>query len=112
MGEAVSRKQIRLTGENIAEIARTYHSWRGQSGAGVYEDVPGFCRVGTFAEIEAQGFAVSPGRYVGSAEIDDDVASFDERMAQLIETLAVELDRAEHMTAEVKTALGAVGYDL
>ena len=55
MGEAVSRKQIRLTDEEIAEVARTYHAWRGQREAGEYEDKPGFCFAATADAIKAQG---------------------------------------------------------
>ncbi|MTD42835.1 N-6 DNA methylase [Conexibacter sp. W3-3-2] len=112
MGEAVSRKQIRLSDEDVAEIARTYHAWRGQPEAGEYEDRPGFCRAATLEQVEAQGFGLSPGRYVGAAETVDDEVAFETRMIELIERLSLDLSLADELTAEVRSALGAVGYDV
>lgn len=112
MGEAVSRKQIRLTDKETTEIARTYHAWRGQPEAGDYEDRLGFCRSSMLAEIEAQGFVVSPGRYVGAPEEEEDEVAFEERMTELVEGLAADFARSDELTAEVRKALGAVGYEL
>jgi type I restriction enzyme M protein len=111
MGEAISRKQIHLTDDEIAEIARTYHAWRGQSEAGEYEDRPGFCTAATLVEIEAQGYMVSPGRFVGAPEEEEGELAFEERMAELLEALAADFSKSNELASEVKTALGAVGYE-
>lgn len=112
MGEAVSRKQIVLTKDEVAEIARTYHAWRGQPEAGEYEDRLGFCRSATLAEVEEQGFVLSPGRFVGAPEEEEDEVAFEERMAELVDGLTEDFKRADELSAEVKKALGAVGYEL
>ncbi|HST54466.1 MAG TPA: class I SAM-dependent DNA methyltransferase [Solirubrobacteraceae bacterium] len=112
MGEAISRKQKRLTEAEIAEVARTYHAWRGQTEAGEYQDVLGFCVSSTIEEIEAEDWVVAPGRYVGAPEEEEDQAAFEERITSLVEGLAADFARAEDLTAQVRQALGAVGYDL
>ena len=61
-----------LTEEDIAKIAGTYHAWRGDKGAGKYEDIAGFCKSVTLDEIRKQGHVLTPGRYVGAEEIEDD----------------------------------------
>jgi type I restriction enzyme M protein len=111
MGEAISRSQKRLTESEVAEIARTYHTWRGQSG-GEYEDRAGFCRVASLEEVEEQGFGISPGRFVGAPDEEEDDVAFEERMAELVEALAGDFERADALTLEVRKALEAVSYDL
>lgn len=112
MGEAISRKQIRLTDDEVSEIAGTYHSWRGQAEAVAYEDHPGFCRSVTLEEIAAHGFVGSPGRYVGAPVEEEDEIAYAERMAELTEGLAGDFARSDQLTAEVRMALRAVGHDL
>lgn len=111
MGNKVSRTQIHLAPEEVAEISRTYHSWRGQPEAGDYQDMPGFCRAVGANEIEQHDFVVSPARYVGTALSEVDALPFEERMEVLIEGLRADFARADQLTSEVRRALGAVGYD-
>jgi len=83
MGRLIDRTHRELTDEEIARIAGTYHAWRGlpaevsaQAGekeAGKYEDVPGFCKSATLETIAAHGHVLTPGRYVGAEEIEDDL---------------------------------------
>lgn len=112
MGEAVSRKQIHLTNDEVARLATTYHAWRSEDGAVAYEDVPGFCAAAKLADIAAQDFAVSPGRYVGANELEEDDAAFDERVSGLVAELGRDFARSDALISEVARALGAVGYDL
>ena len=65
---------------NIATIADTYHAWRGDKDAGKYEDIAGFCKSATTTEIAAHGHVLSPGRYVGAEEVEDDGESFEEKI--------------------------------
>ena len=66
----------------------------------------------TLDEIEKHGFALTPGRYVGAPESEEDEIEFEERMAELVDRLADEMAESERLTGEVKKALGRVGYEL
>lgn len=112
MGEAVSRKQIRLTEGEIDEIAVAYRAWRGEADAGEYEDRLGFCKAATIAEIEKQDFALSPGRYVGAPEDEEDEVAFEERMALLVDGLSEDFAVVEQLSTDVKEALEAIGFAL
>ena len=81
-----------LTAEDIAKIAGTYHAWRGTASAREadlkYEDIPGFCYSADLEEIRKHDHILTPGRYVGAAEIDD---ADDEPIAEKIDRLTKEL---------------------
>jgi len=111
LGRKISRTQIEFTNEEIARIANTYYAWRGTSDA-EYEDEKGFCASVTLDEIEKHGFALTPGRYVGAPESEEDEIEFEEKMAGLVDRLAEELAESERLTAEVRKALGTVGYEV
>lgn len=111
MGEAVSRKQIRLNDSELSEIARAYHAWRGQPEAGLYSDIPGFCRAATIDEIGEHGYTLGPGRYVGAPDEEEAEGSFESRMEALVVELSDELTAADALSVAVREALGAVGYD-
>lgn len=75
---------------------------------GVYVDVPGLCKVATRAEIEAQGWSLNPGRYVGIAEVDDDDEDFDEKLGTLHAEFTRLSDEAEHLRAKVDAAVTGI----
>ncbi len=108
MGQKISRTQIELSDDEITRIVDTYSAWRGQPGAGTYADDPGFCASVDLAGIEGQGFTLSPGRYVGAPEEEEDEVAFEERMAELVETLEAEMTENERLAAEVRRALSRV----
>lgn len=110
MGQKISRTQIELGDEEIERVVGVYSAWRGQAGAAGYADVPGFCVSAETSAIEAQGFTLSPGRYVGAPEEEEDEVAFEERMAELVETLEAEMAENERLAGEVKAALARVGY--
>ena len=78
--------------EEIGEMARLYHAWRGEKGAGKYEDRPGFCKAVATKEIEAFGWVLTPGRYVGAEGMAEDGEPFASKLRKL--TLRLE----EHFT--------------
>jgi type I restriction enzyme M protein len=111
MGSKISRTQIELTEEEIRRIASTYHAWRGTTDED-YNDEPGFCRGSDLKEIEATGFALSPGRYVGTPKDDEDTIAFEEKMVALSERLSKEIAENERIIVEIKAAMIHIGYEL
>jgi type I restriction enzyme M protein len=83
LGCMADRTHRELSDEDIAHVARTYHAWRGEKKAGEYKDVPGFCKSATMEEMTAQGYVLTPGRYVGSEEVEEDSEPFKEKMRRL-----------------------------
>ncbi len=109
MGQKISRTQIELSDEEIARIVGTYHRWRGTL-EGEYVDEAGFCKSASLDEVEAAGFTLSPGRYVGAPETEEDEVEFEERMATLVERLSEEMAENETLAGDVKEALVRIGY--
>jgi len=89
---------------------RTYHAWRGEKDAGKYEDVPAFCKSATLKDIEAHGHVLTPGRYVGAEEIEDDGVPFEEKMAELSAELYEQMAEAEELDAAIRQNLEVLGY--
>jgi type I restriction enzyme M protein len=111
MGRKISRTQIELTDEEIERLASTYHRWRGTEQP-EYQDESGFSKSAVLEEVEAAGLTLSPGRYVGAPESEEDEIAFEERMATLIDQLADEMDRNERLAKAVKSSLSQSGYEL
>ena len=73
--------------DDLAKIASTYHAWRGEEKDGEYEDVAGYSKAASLDEIKANDYVLTPGRYVGAADIEDDGIPFEEKMRELSQTL-------------------------
>ncbi len=110
LGTLVDRVHRELTDEDIARIAGTYHAWRGDQGAGNCEDVAGFCKSVTRAEIEGHGFVLTPGRYVGAEEIEDDGEPFEEKMPRLVAELEAQFVEAERLEDIIRAKFKGLGY--
>jgi type I restriction enzyme M protein len=110
MGVMTDRTHRDLTGEEIERIAGTYHAWRGDEGAGEYEDVPGFCRSVTVEEVAEQGYVLTPGRYVGAEEVEDDGEPFEEKMERLTVELQEQFVESARLEGEIKGNLRRMGY--
>ncbi|WP_232547972.1 type I restriction-modification system subunit M [Propioniciclava soli] len=85
MGHMESRTHRNLSPEDAAKIADTYNAWRGDPDLQPYEDVPGFCVSATTQQVSEAGYALSPGRYVGTEAIEDDGIPVAEKIALLTE---------------------------
>ncbi len=109
LGTLVDRVHRELSDDDIAKIADTYHRWRGD-GAGKYEDVPGFCKSATTEEIAAHQFVLTPGRYVGAEEVEDDGEPFDEKMKRLVATLEEQFAEGARLEKEIRKNLRGLGY--
>jgi len=110
MGSLVDRVHRDLSEEEIGEIARTYHAWRGEKKDGDYEDKPGFCKSASLEEIKSHDYILTPGRYVGAADIEDDGIPFEEKMAELSATLYKQMREGAELNAVIRRNLEVLGY--
>ncbi len=96
-----------FTLEDIDLIAGTFHAWRrGQR----YEDQPGFCRAVTIADIRRHDYALTPGRYVGLVEQEDDGEPFEEKMARLTAQLRKQFENSAQLEEVIRGNLKGLGY--
>ena len=110
LGVLMDRVHRELTDDEVAEIARTYHAWRGEASAGKYEDKSGFCNAASLKEIESHGHVLTPGRYVGAEEVEDDGIPFEEKMAELSAELYEQMTEGEELDAAIRQNLETLGY--
>ncbi len=108
LGVLVSRRQRVFSNDDIARITDAYHAWRDAEPESKYEDVDGFCRSATRQEIEEQGWILTPGRYVGTPEVDEEEEAPSERLARLRLELIAQMDETASSAARLKDALEAV----
>ena len=125
MGEMVDRTHRTLTDEDVETIAGTYHAWRSGKSIHVgaqhaapdapnppkaYEDIPGFCKSATLEEIAKHGFVLTPGRYVGVEEVEDDGEPFEEKMERLTSTLREQMAESRRLDEAIRANLEELGY--
>ncbi|KQX88793.1 type I restriction-modification system subunit M [Variovorax sp. Root473] len=107
----ISRVQCELTDEAIDRVANTVAAWRGDAPLPAYEDVAGFCRSVKLEEISQHGHVLTPGRYVGAEEIEDDDEAFAERMQKLAEKLGEQMAKGGELDLLIRKKLGRLGYE-
>jgi len=107
MGYMADRTHRELSEEDIFEIADTYHTWRGEEGE--YVDDKGFCKSVTLDEVKKHDYILTPGRYVGFAEEEDDGVPFEEKMAELSAKLYEQFAEADRLEAAIKRNLEVLG---
>jgi type I restriction enzyme M protein len=110
MGTLVDRVHKDFSDEEIGKIAEVYHAWRGEKKAGKYADVAGFCKSATVDDIREHGYVLTPGRYVGTAEIEDDGVPFEEKMGELSARLYGQFVEADRLEAVIRRNLEVLGY--
>lgn len=108
MGTMVNRRLREMTTEDIAKIAATFAAFDGET----LEDVKGYCAVVTTENIAKQDYILTPGRYVGIEEQEDDGEPFEEKMARLTGELSEMFKRSHKLEDEIRKRLGAIGYDV
>ena len=108
MGFMVDRKHRDLSDEDIAKLADTFTAFQN----GELEEVKGFCAVATTEEIAKQDYILTPGRYVGIEEQEDDGEPFDEKMKRLTSELSEMFEKSHELENEIREKLGAIGYEL
>ena len=107
MGTLIDRVHRELTEEDIAKIADTYHAWK--SGK-KYKDVAGFCKSSTLKEIQEQGYVLTPGRYVGAADVEEDDEPFEEKMARLTKELEAQFEESDKLEILIRSNLEKLNY--
>lgn len=110
LGVLVDRTRRELTDEEVQKIADTYHAWRDEKDAGEYADVSGFCKSATLEDIRKHGHVLTPGRYVGAADVEDDGEPFEEKMARLSRLWREQRAEAVRLDAVIKANLKELGY--
>ena len=136
MGYMVNRTLKELTNDDIAKITQTYHIWRGEELATEsakpesaqkeqsadkeqsaqkeqeqeYKDVAGYCKSATLADIKANDYVLTPGRYVGAADIIDDGIPFETKMSELSQTLYSQMTQSDALDNAIRQNLEALGY--
>ena len=110
LGSMISRVQAELTDDIIERIASTVAAWRGENESD-YQDIAGYCRSVSLDEIAQHGHVLTPGRYVGAEEVEDDDDAFADKMQTLTEKLGEQMAKGEELDALIRLKLGSLGYD-
>lgn len=105
LGHMVDRTRKEFSDDDIDKITRAYHAWRGEGDAGAYEDVPGFCKSASLDEIKSHGYILTPGRYVGAADVEDDDIPFADRFSALRSKLNLQLSDSDTLSAAISDRL-------
>jgi type I restriction enzyme M protein len=125
LGRMIDRVHRELTDDDIGKIAGTYHLWRGDPhpaplplGEGVrrtgegresqYKDIPGFCKSATLADIRAHGHVLTPGRYVGAEEAEDDGEPFEQKMKRLTAKLEEQFAESAKLEKAIRRNLAGL----
>ncbi|MEK6708026.1 MAG: class I SAM-dependent DNA methyltransferase [Pseudomonadota bacterium] len=122
LGTLIDRVHRELTDADIAKIASTYHAWRGDSlesrhsresgNPWAYTDIPGFCKSADLDLIKQHGYVLTPGRYVGAEEVEDDGEPFEEKMTRLVAELNEQFTESAKLERAIRKNLQGLGYDL
>lgn len=110
IGSMTSRKNKAFSDDDIAKISDVYHNWRRIDGN--YEDIQGFCKAATLAEVEANNYVLTPGRYVGTEEVEDDGISFEEKVTALSVSLKSHFEKSIELQERIKNNLLKIGIEL
>lgn len=109
LGTMVTRKLRELNEEEIMKIADTYRNYQNDEN---YEDVLGFCKVSTIEEIKENNYVLTPGRYVGTEEQEDDGIPFEEKMKTLTSELKLQFEESHKLEEKIKKNLEAIGFGI
>ena len=97
-----------FTAGDIATIANTFHAW--QKGEG-YEDEKGYCYSASIEDLKKHDFVLTPGRYVGAADIEEDEEEFTDKMQRLTALLKIQFEESAKFETAIKDNLAEIGYE-
>ena len=110
IGYMADRTHREFSDADIQKIAGTYHNWRNKEGS--YEDIKGFCKSAILEELAKHNFALTPGRYVGIKDEEDDGIPFEEKITGLTKKLSEQMAEETEMDEEIKKQLKNIGFKL
>jgi type I restriction enzyme M protein len=105
MGVLVDRIHRELTAEEIKKVSDCYHAWKSKAAKPAYVDELGFCKSVKLDEIRTHDYALTPGRYVGAKEIEDDGEPFEEKMKRLTTTLDEQFEQSAKLEQQIRKNL-------
>lgn len=108
MGTMVTRKLREFTEEDIAKVADAFTAFRNDE----LEEEKGFSAIASIEDIAQQDFILTPGRYVGIAEPEDDGEPFEEKMARLTSEISKRFEESRRLQEQIKKNLEAIGYGM
>lgn len=113
LGYMIDRKNRVFADEDVAQVADTYHNWLSSTSSDTqYEDIKGFCKSATIEDIKKHKFVLTPGRYVGIPDEEDDGIPFEEKIEKLTSDLKTQMQTAQELDQEIKTQLSKIGIEL
>ncbi|MBR9704050.1 SAM-dependent DNA methyltransferase [Candidatus Pacearchaeota archaeon] len=112
MGKMIDRRHRELTDEDLNKITKTYHAWRGERKSGKYKNVKGFCKSATLKDVEKHNFILTPGRYVGIPDEEDDSEPYEEKMKRLTNELKEQFREGKKLEKEIKVNLKKIGWEV
>ena len=109
LGTMVTRRLRELSEDDIKKVANTYHNYQNDEN---YENVKGFCYSATTEEIKSNDYVLTPGRYVGVEETEDDGIPFEEKMKNITSELSKQFEESHKLEEEIRKNLKAIGYEI
>jgi type I restriction enzyme M protein len=106
LGAMTDRTHKALRVADIQKIADAYHTWRGN--VDTYKDIPGFCKSATLDEVRKHGHVLTPGRYVGTEELEDDGEPFEDKIARLTSLLREQQLESVRLDSAISEALARI----
>jgi type I restriction enzyme M protein len=122
LGELIDRTHRQLSESDLVKVAGTYHAWRTGIGSEsssqayaiaseAYVDIPGFCKSASLDEIRAHDYVLTPGRYVGMGDLDEDDEPFEEKMERLVDHLSEQFQQSDDLEGVIRKNLEGLGYE-
>ncbi len=109
LGTMIDRRHRILTEDDIKKISETYHAWRGELSD--YKDVKGFCRSVKLEEVRQQNWVLTPGRYVGTEDQEEDMEEFEEKMHKLTSELSEQFKKSRELEEGIRKNLERIGFE-
>lgn len=110
LGYMEDRTHRAFSDEDIKKVADTYHEWRSKESK--YDDVKGYSKSASLAEVQKHNYVLTPGRYVGIPDEEDDGIPFEDKMAELTSELEKQIKEEKRLDLEIKKQLANIGFDL